>query len=557
MKKVLAILLFLFIFAKPVSAITDPTSTTNNKFGIHVLNLDDLEPASKLVNSSGGQWGYVTLVIRQNDQNHDKWQQIFDKCRELKLIPIIRLATYPKEDYWVKPELSQIQSWVNFLDSLNWVIQNRYLVLFNEPNHAKEWGNDINPQEYTRVSKAFIKSLKASSSDYFILPAGFDTAAPNSSGTITATSFWQQMHQEDSSIFTLFDGWNSHSYPNPGFSGPVTGTGFGSLKSYHSELSFLSKYNLNPNIPVFITETGWIHKQGKILGATTNQSTALSNFYTSAFTSTWTENNLVAITPFILNYPQPPFEQFTWQIPNSNDFYPHYYAVKDLKKNSGQPVQVHNSKVIDANIPEKLIDSSEYQLEITFKNTGQSIWNQEDFSLKAIGDLKPSLTRPDLVTKPGSDLTFQINLVTPKAPITINLNLQLQTNLSPFGDEFTKSIKIIPPPNLIVKAKRLFIKDKSETNYKLLIYDQEQNLKKETTITLINQTSKPIKLYNLIPETIYRFVILKPRYLPRQVITKLNQATTQIEFKSLLPFDINKDGKLSIKDLMLWQLFIN
>lgn len=555
MKKLLAfVLLFLFWCSKPIQAVTDPLATTNNRFGIHVLELDDLKAAADLVNSNGGQWGYVTLVIRQNDQNHDKWQTIFDKCRELKLIPIIRLATYPKDDYWVKPELSQIQSWVSFLDSLNWVVQNRYIILFNEPNHQKEWGNHINPQEYVKVTKAFYQQLKASSNDYFILPAGFDTAAPNSQTTMVATNYWQQMLKEDPNIFTLFDGWNSHSYPNPGFSGSVTGSGLGSLSSYQAEVNYLSRFGLSTNTPVFITETGWIHRDGKVLGATTNPTTALSNFFVKAYTKVWTKPNLVAITPFVLNYPQPPFDQFAWQKPGSQDFYPHYYAVQDLDKNIGQPTQIHQSQINDTNIPDKLIDSSEYQLAIVFKNTGQSIWNPDDFFIKVSGDFDQEsiIVSSVNLTKPDQELTLTLKLTTPSTPGEYNLNFQLTNNQTPFGEQYQKTIKIIPPPNLIVKAKRLFLKDNKETSYQLLIYDEQQKLVKEHTLSLINQVSKPIKLYGLIPDAFYRFVLLKDKYLPRQVIQKLNPTTTQIKFKTLLPLDFNQDGKFSFRDLIPW-----
>ncbi len=560
MKRIISIFLVFVIcffwFVKPIKAVSDPLSVSNNKFGIHVLEIDDLEAAAKLVNSQKGQWGYVTLVIRQNDQNLDKWQKIFDQCRKLKLIPIVRIATKPVSDYWAKPELKDIDNWVKFLDSLNWVIQNRYLVLFNEPNHKKEWGGDINPQEYVTITKAFHSALKESSKDYFILPAGFDTAAPNSSQTMTATEYWRQMHQEDNQIFTLFDGWNSHSYPNPGFSGPVSGQGFGSLRSYQAEISYLSKYNLKSNLPIFITETGWIHQQGKVLGATTNQTSALSDFFTTAFTSIWNQKNLVAITPFVLNYPQPPFSQFAWQEPNTDDFFPHYYAVKNLEKNSGQPVQIHNSQLISSNIPSQLIDSSTYRFSTTFKNTGQSIWNQ-DFFLKPTGDFPTNnitITKLES-TKPFSDHTFTIDLTTPETPGEYQLNFQLQTNLSLFGEEFSNTIKVIPPPSLIIKAKRLFIKDRSETDYQLLIYNQDQTLVKEMAVNLKNQLSQPIKLYSVIPETIYRFVLLKPFYLPRQTISTLNSSSTQIQFKTLLPLDTNNDGQLTFKDLFIWQRF--
>ena len=555
MRKILLILLFFCLFTKPVQAITDPLATTNNRFGIHVLDLDDLKPAADLVNSQGGDWGYVTLVIRQNDQNQDKWQTILDKCRELKLIPIVRLATYPKDDYWVKPEASQIDSWVKFLNSLNWVIQNRYITLFNEPNHAKEWGNQINPQEYVKTVKEFSKKLKAASEDFFILPAGFDTAAPNSSTTMSAQNYWQQMYQTDPDIFQVFDGWNSHSYPNPGFSGPVTGQGFGSLTSFQSELHYLVALGLDPNLPVFITETGWIHKQGQVLGATTNPTTALSEFYTTAFKKAWQKPNLVAVTPFILNYPQPPFDQFAWQKPDSKEFYPHYYAVQDLPKSSGNPIQIHDSNLVDTQLPNQLIDSSTYQLPIIIKNTGQSIWEPEDYFLKITTDLDPASYSVSTLesTKPFQDSNLTFTLNTPPEPTNINLKLQLQHHLKPFGEILEQQIKIIPPPNLVIKAKRLFVKDRKPTDYQLIIYDQDNQVLKEQTISLKAKLSQPIKLYDLIPDTVYRFVLLKPFYLPRQVIASLNSTSTEISFKTLLPLDFNQDGQFNLKDLIPWQ----
>ena len=71
-------------------------------------------------------------------------------------------------------------------------------------------------------------------------------------------------------------------------------------------------------------------------------------------------------------------------------------------------------------------------------------------------------------------------------------------------------------------------------------------------VTLTNKISDPIKLHNLIPNAIYRFVLLRPKYLPRQVITPLNQDKTDIQFKTLLPLDFNQDGQLTIKDLIPW-----
>src|SRR3989344_8206089 len=179
-----SLILAWWLFPHPAEAVVDPRQVPNNRFGIHILEPEDLPAAARLVNGNGGDWGYVTLVIRQNDLNREKWQAVFDEMRRRHLIPIVRLATVAEKSYWVKPRIADVNRWVEWLNSLNWVIQNRYVILFNEPNQAKEWGNEINPREYALIAQEFHNQLKAVSADFFILPAGLDTAAPNSTGTM-------------------------------------------------------------------------------------------------------------------------------------------------------------------------------------------------------------------------------------------------------------------------------------------------------------------------------------------------------------------------------------
>src|SRR3972149_5978553 len=134
-KLIIFTLLWLLAAYKPALAVVDPLNQPNNRFGIHILETHDLGPAASLVNSNGGNWGYVTVVLRLNDLNHDRGQKMFDMMRRLKLIPIVRLATIPEGDNWVKPLPEDADKLAGFLNSLNWVIKNRYVVLFNEPNH--------------------------------------------------------------------------------------------------------------------------------------------------------------------------------------------------------------------------------------------------------------------------------------------------------------------------------------------------------------------------------------------------------------------------------------
>ena len=193
---------------RPVNAIVDPLSTPNNKFGVHIVDENDLDDAAKLVNSSGGEWGYVTIVIREDERDAGRWQKVFDRMRELKLIPVVRLATRGTADGWEVPTEQDAEEWAHFLNKLNWVVKNRYIILFNEPNHAHEWEGTIDPAGYTKIARHFRNTLKQTSEDFFILPAGFDQAAGNTDDSLSVEIYYRMMYESDPDIFTLFDGWN-------------------------------------------------------------------------------------------------------------------------------------------------------------------------------------------------------------------------------------------------------------------------------------------------------------------------------------------------------------
>ena len=151
------VLCYLFKFS--AYAIYDPLSVPNNKYGIHVIDENDLENAASLVNSSNGRYGYVTIVIPEYERKVPKWKDVFTRLKNLELIPIVRIATNLENSVWKIPKKSDAQEWVNFLSLLPWYTQNRYVVLFNEPNHAKEWGSRLDPQDYAHTLKAFSQAL--------------------------------------------------------------------------------------------------------------------------------------------------------------------------------------------------------------------------------------------------------------------------------------------------------------------------------------------------------------------------------------------------------------
>lgn len=262
MKKLLAIFVILTFLAFP-----GPTEAQeSNKFGIHVLETDEINQAAGLVNSNGGDWGWITIVLRINDLDQKKWQGFFDQCRRLHLIPLVRLATEIENNFWRKPKPADIDQMAEFLNSLNWPTKNQHLIVFNEPNHAKEWGGEINPAEYAQILSYTIEQFKKKNSHFFVLNAGFDLAADNSTGTMDVYRYWQIMNQTIPNIFNQLDGWSSHPYPNPGFIGKPTDQGRKSIVGYRWEIMTLkNSFGVSKDLPVFITETGWPHQDSSKL----------------------------------------------------------------------------------------------------------------------------------------------------------------------------------------------------------------------------------------------------------------------------------------------------
>jgi len=549
----LFLILLWFTLAIPgqVQALYDPLSIPNNRMGIHIIDENDLNDAARLVNSAGGDWGYVKFVIREDDRNREKWQAVFDRMRDLHLIPIVRLATKVERGLWVKPRTEDIGSWVDFLNSLNWVVENRYVVIFNEPNHAKEWGGEINPEEYGWYLKEFSRRLKEKSEDFFILPAGLDASAPNGNETLDELQFIRRMVGKEPDVFQFIDGWSSHSYPNPDYSGSPDAFGRGTIRTFLWEKNILSLYNAG-HLPLFILETGWQHSSGKIEARALLSPEAVAKNYVRAFADAWNDTNIVAVVPFLLNYQDSPFDHFSWRKLNSSEFYPMFDGVQLIPKTVALPRQRHSARFVIEGLPQKLVRNSIYDIYIEIENTGQSIISDDAGWQLEISGLPTDFT---IATEPlGRAAPFQrvraiLHVTTPSLVRSFDYSMKLKkdevTVLSQNG-----TVGTIPPPSLLVKAKRWLQKDVTGDGYSLLIYDERDRVLHEVkNLEFSRGYTEVHDLYNVIPQLTYRLVLTKQYYLPRQVMTTLLEDRTTVTFPQLLPFDPSGDGSFNLNDV--------
>lgn len=346
-KKVLVfVIIALFSFflpATPTLAAEDPLAVANNKAGIHILSDGELNQAAELVNSNGGAWGYVIIPLQSGDKNLNKWQNFMNECKKLRIIPIIRLATEsdPKNKaVWREPNPADIIDYANFLDALEWPTKNRYVIVFNEVNRADEWGGAANPSEYAELLSFSSSVFKSKSSDFFMISAGMDNAAPEQ-GTeyMNQYNYLKRMNDAVPGIFNQIDGISSHSYPNPGFEQPPDTKSTMGTGSFIHERALIASMS-NKELPVFITETGW--------SAEEINEEQRAKYYEEAFKTVWNDPGIVTVMPFLLQASAGPFQKFTF-INADGSKTKQYDAFKNMQKVQGVP-SFPTKKVLAAKI---------------------------------------------------------------------------------------------------------------------------------------------------------------------------------------------------------------
>ena len=554
LKKILKIsflIIIIFIYEYKIIFAGDVNMTRKtNKFGVHIAQVSEgeIDKASEMSNGNGGSWGYVTVVIHQDDMDRDKWQNAFDRMREKRLIPIVRIATRADGGNWKRASVDQANDTANFLDSLTWVVRERYVTLFNEPNHAQEWGGAVDPVDFSNVMKVYAEKLREKNKDFVIMPAGLDAMAP----------YLLPSHQDAGSFIrvmvdtigvekfnSLFDAWCSHSYANPNFAGSPLAIGKATVRSYEWELEILKNLGVK-NLPVFITETGW---NADAIG---RDKTA--EFFKTAYNEVWLpDKNVRAVTPFVLDYQGEPFLKFSFKKLNSEEFYPQFHTIKDMQKEKGEP-EIFESGYIKANLPKNLTADSQYNFQFTIKNTGQGLWDFSDgYRVVVEGLTDDSYKIADIFKlKRKSEQQVEIKIRTDKAQAVNHVNFALYHNKEKIIDGEKWDFYILPLPSFSFNIDFFPVGKANSDKFEVQIFDELNNLiYKKSDVSVLNGSGKIENIHNIAYNKNYRIVILHKSYLPRQekIVFETNR-NNLITFKQMLPFDINNDGNFNFNDFM-------
>jgi hypothetical protein len=314
----------------------------NNKFGIYLYaeNSRFFELAQELVNSNGGDWGYVLIPYNVKDRDREKWENVFSLLISKRLIPVIQLHDIDTDDYE-----RQTKRAADFLSSFVWPVRQKYISAYNEMNDAKFWYGRIDAAEYAKILDFTIDTFKSKDADFFVMNGAFNISARTSNSYLDATQYMTQMNAAVPGIFDKLDGWASHPYPQPNFTGSPRDTGRDSIRAYDFELFFLkNSLGLKKDLPVFITETGWPHAEGAAYNSSYLPAEEVADNYVEAFEDVWLKDDKVqAVMPFTIWFDNP-YDHFSWV---NTDYVPYaqYQALRKIEKISGEPERLQSSKI--------------------------------------------------------------------------------------------------------------------------------------------------------------------------------------------------------------------
>lgn len=292
-------IIFFLLFTTIYLLLTSSPAFAGGKLGVHVFEPEEAEQVAELLPNGG----FVTIPIRLDQLHVDRWQKFFDEADRFQLTPLLRLATKFDGANWTKPTRRDIIAFSQFLSSLDWHSDQLRIIAFNEPNHAAEWGGEVNPDSYGETLTFLINWFRTEPRKYLILSAGLDVAAQPTHTSMTGYSFLDCLITEFPDTIRQLDGWVSHAYPNPHFAGSPDDEHKQSVRSYEYELRKLSS-KLEKEFPVYITETGW--------DGTKLSDTRIAQNFETVFEDIWNpDDRVVAVTPFVLSAQEGTFVSFS------------------------------------------------------------------------------------------------------------------------------------------------------------------------------------------------------------------------------------------------------
>lgn len=170
-----------------------------------------------------------------------------------------------------------------------------------------------------------------------------------------------------------------------------------------------------------------------------------------------------------------------------------------------------DASIIDANIPANMVGGQSYQVSITVKNTGSTIWSEEEaYKLGAVGDYDPLTKEKDWQQTlnagervlPGESRTFSFTMHAPMDTLTYTTEWRMLCEASGwFGESASANVKVIIPSNKISSSSTAVLETAADVDSvqiiqcnsiktdELIIYLRQKNYVDNTYLIMDNMDS--------------------------------------------------------------------
>ena len=540
-------LIFFLIISRSTVYAQNVTGSENNNCGLHLNQREeqDIAYAAELCNSNGGDLGKVVITLQDSIiGNVDELNTTFNLLRKYHLEPIIRLATHLCGDSWCIPSIEDSIRWRDYLTSpkLYWPTVTKRIILFNEVNHAKEWGGTLDPKSYADIAGKFCSDFKAADPNFVMMLAGFDASNPNMDEAV----YLQQLIAYKPEIFECIDGFTSHSYPNPGFRSSPYLVGRGSVKTYEWELNLLKRLGVQQDFCVYNTETGWPHAEGSSLDNRYLPADTVAKYTGILAGQLNSDPKICSYNFFIINDQSELFEHFSWRMPGNQGTYPQAEELKKIAKVRGNPKQQILINV-RGDLPKEPVTDSVFNVTLKLTNGGQAWLDiQDGFRLGLIEGQISSIFSPIIDIQPGSSKDIDFKFKTGVNPGEQCARVGLFKNDKVMMELFKWCFKVVPPPSLEFSIGTI-LKTKGEVELKFI--DKRGRTVYETSV-VVDNGGQVASLKNLVVGEPYKVVVSKKFYLPVAEDLVLGEGTNRLRFSAMIPLDFNGDGKFNLSDLL-------
>ena len=232
-----------------------------------------------------------------------------------------------------------------------------------------------------------------------------------------------------------------------------------SINGFSWELNQIAKYIKTKNMPVFITETGWKRNTEEKDGLTEDQ---ISKYYKIAFEKIWNDQRIVAVAPFVFNYPNDLFHQFSFKTSGEDSpktYYDYFFTIRDLAKVKGEPERENLVSGLEIKKPDHVLEKSTSEISLKFKNIGNNILHpNENLKIKLLSDQVKLL-----------DLTFDSQEIYPGQSTQITMKIRINDH-----GTFSAILQIVDENKIMAQNELEII---SETSFQYLYHGLKSFLK--------------------------------------------------------------------------------